>query len=114
MLNLQKNNNYGFSGSNNKNNNINNYNNNNNTRTNSNVPSTNSYNSDNANLQVYNIIKEVSRKKNNKVSRDDILQLGEQKLRDRSKVDKCINNLLSEGFIMEEDDIFSVIANYTG
>jgi predicted transcriptional regulator len=104
MLNLQKNN-YGLSGnsSNNFNSNI---------RAQSNVNSS-SQNSDNANLQVYNVIKEICRK-NGKVTRDDILQAGEQKLRDRSKVDKCINNLLSEGFIMEEDDFFSVISNYTG
>ncbi len=114
MLNLQKNNNnFGFTANNsNKANNFNSYNNNNNNRNNA-VP-TNNYNNDNANLQVYNIIREVSRKKSGKVTRDDILQLGEQRLRDRNKVDKCITNLLSEGFIMEEDDVFSVIANYTG
>ena len=113
MLNLQKNtNNYGFTGNANKNNNFNSYN-NNNQRNNTGMGSSN-YNNDNANLQVYNIIKEISRKKNGQITREDILQVGEQKLRDRNKVDKCISNLLSEGFIMEEDDVFSVIANYTG
>jgi DNA replicative helicase MCM subunit Mcm2 (Cdc46/Mcm family) len=115
MLNLNKNNNnFGFSGNNNKNSNnsYSNYN-TNNSRSNTTM-STNSYSSDNAMLQVFNVIKEISRKKNGQVTREDILQQGEQKLRDRKKVDNCINNLLSEGFIMEEDDVFSVITNYTG
>ena len=70
--------------------------------------------SDNFNLQIYNIIKDICRKKNGKVTKEDIISNGIQKLKDKKKVEDCIKFLLAEGYILEEDDNFSVMANFFG
>jgi hypothetical protein len=97
------------------NNNINQYNPNNNFNRNPGKPQTNEQPSNvggnNVEQQVIGTIKSLMREKRcDKVPRGDLCQALKDKFKDPSQLNKILSEMLSDGYLLEEDGLISILS----